>query len=121
MPFCHLTLRAPKPPPRFYPKSLNTIGNYIRKIRLDRGLWQRQVAAEIGVDTMTINNLETQRTTPSLRFMPPIIRFLDYDPFPAEPTQPLSAQLKGCRKRLGLSQERLARLLEVDESTVGKK
>lgn len=96
------------------------MGDHIRRIRLDRGLWQRQVAAEIGVDVTTLHNWETQRNTPSLRFMPRIIGFLGYNPYPTEPTQPLSAKLKTHRRQLGLSQERLAELLEVDESTVRK-
>lgn len=50
--------------------------------------------------------------------MPAIFRFLGYDPYPAEPSQPLSARLKACRRQLGLSQERLAGLLKVDESTI---
>ena len=48
--------------------------------------------------------------------MPAIIRFLGYDPFP--PANTLAEKLLLCRKTLGLSQEKLAKKLGVDESTL---
>jgi transcriptional regulator with XRE-family HTH domain len=37
---------------------------------------QRQVAERLGVDETTVTNWELNRTTPALRFLPAIIRFL---------------------------------------------
>ena len=58
MPFCRLTLRAPKPKPDGYPQHPETLGEHIRKRRMDLGFFQRQAAAEIGVSTATLWNWE---------------------------------------------------------------
>ncbi len=79
LPFCGLTLTALKPPDPAYPTELATVGNHIRKGRLDLGLLQREVAAEIGVDASSVYNWENGRTEPQLRHLPAIIRFLGYD------------------------------------------
>ena len=42
-------LRGRIPPPRWYPEHPQTLGDHLRKTRLDRGLWQEHVAAELGV------------------------------------------------------------------------
>jgi hypothetical protein len=44
------------PPSRAYPVSLNNIRDHIRKRRLDVKLLQKDVAAILSVDTMTVNN-----------------------------------------------------------------
>ena len=80
MPFCGFALTAPIPPDPAYPTELVTVGNRIRKRRLDLGLLQREVAAEIGVDASSVYNWENGRTEPELRHLPAIIRFLGYDP-----------------------------------------
>ena len=36
LPFCHVRLSGPKPLPKAYPKHLKTLGDHIRKRRLDR-------------------------------------------------------------------------------------
>ena len=51
LPFCYRSLSALKPNPPKYSQQLNTLGDHIRKRRLDLGLLQNQVAAQIGVDT----------------------------------------------------------------------
>jgi transcriptional regulator with XRE-family HTH domain len=42
-----------------------TLGERIKKWRLERGLFQRDLAKLIGVDEMTIVNWEKRRTKPS--------------------------------------------------------
>ena len=81
---------------------------------------QKQVAEIIEVDPFTVLNWETDATNPKFRHIPAIIRFLGYNPFPVLPDAPLHIRLKACRQRLGLSQEKLAKLLKVNESTVQK-
>jgi len=56
-----LRLKAPKPNFPKYPKELKTLGDHIRKRRLDLGLVKRQVAERIGVSEATIYNWGTQR------------------------------------------------------------
>ena len=80
LPFCDLAFRSPKPLDRAYPTELRTIGDHVRKRRLDLGLLQREAALRIGVDKTTVFNWEAGRTTPSLRARPAVITFLRYDP-----------------------------------------
>lgn len=45
MPCCHVHLQGQKRSPLGYPRELRTIGDHLRKRRLDLGLLQREVAA----------------------------------------------------------------------------
>jgi transcriptional regulator with XRE-family HTH domain len=58
---------------------LKTLGDHLRKRRLDLGLLQREVAQKLQVNQMTICNWEINRTSPQLRFIPRIITFLGYN------------------------------------------
>ena len=115
-PFCSLTLNFKKPLSKYYPKEINTLGDHIRKRRLDLGLFQKEVAEKIGVDAGTITNWERQRIPPSIRFIAPIIKFLGYDPLPCPNSFP--EKLKTLRQRMGLSQKKLAARLGIDPSTL---
>ena len=116
MPFCHLRLRAKKPANRGYTRELITIGDHIRKRRLDLGLQQNRVALLICVDKTTIVNWERGHRTPAIRHMPAIIRFLGYVPFSVGDSLP--ERLKAYRRIRGLSRKRLAQILDVDEGTL---
>ena len=83
LPFCHVQLIAWKPLPPAYPRELKTLGDHLRKRRLDLGLLQKQVADRLEVNAMTICNWETNRTSPQLRFVPRILSFLGYNPNPS--------------------------------------
>lgn len=120
MTFPSLTLKAKKPPSPLYPKSLTTIGDHLRKVRLDRGLRQRDVAGIIGADPFTVLNWETGATNPKLRYLPAIIRFLGYNPIPVDPALPLQVKLKARRWELGLSLKELAKNLKLNEYTIRK-
>jgi transcriptional regulator with XRE-family HTH domain len=118
LPFCHAHLKGPRPLPRSYPQVLATIGDHLRKRRLDLGLLQREVAERLGVDQTTVTNWELNRTVPALRFLPGIIRLIGYVPVASGPSP--ADRLRHSRRSLGLSQKRLAGLLGVDESTVAR-
>ncbi len=118
MPYCHLELKASRPPSPSYPKQINTIGDHIRKRRLDLGLLQKQIAKIIGVDETTILNWEGQRSTPALFCMPAIFRFLGYDPLPAAET--LRGKLTRYRLTHGITQKALAAKLGIDPCTLAR-
>src|SRR5215471_2376550 len=82
LPFCHVRLSTQKPKRSAYPKALMTLGDHISKQRLELGLFQREVAVQIGVDAMTIWNWECNESRPQIYHMPAIRRFLRYDPLP---------------------------------------
>ena len=118
MPFCGVTLRGQKPLPAVYRKELRTLGDHLRKRRLDLGLHQRDVARRIKVNVNTVTNWELNRTSPSLWFVPGIIRFLGHLPFSVDGS--LADRLKTYRRIHGLAQKRLATLLGVDPSTLAR-
>jgi transcriptional regulator with XRE-family HTH domain len=119
LPFCHIRLTASKPLPSAYPKSLKTLGDHLRKKRLDLKLLQKEVAEILGSDTTTVNNWEKNGTYPSLPFLPRIIAFLGYVPLAILPENP-GEKIAVYRRLAGLSQEKLARRLGIDPSTLGR-
>jgi len=119
LPFCYLTLLAKRPLEKAYPKTLKTIGDYLRKRRLDLGLYQKEVAVTIGVDTTTVYNWENNRTAPPLRFSPRIARFLHHELPTPKPTT-LGETIKRYRYLRGISQKGLASQLGVDPTTLAR-
>ncbi len=86
LPFCRATLlgiRCPKGPyfrkVNGYPTQPNTIGEAIRKRRLDLGLRQADVAEIIGCNQMTIVNWEKGHTDPRANKMDNVKNFLGID------------------------------------------
>ncbi len=85
LPFCHVRLRAQKPLPPAHPRELRTLGDHLRKRRLDLGLLQSEVAERLAVDETTIYNWERHRTQPARQLVPRILRFVGYTPRPRDP------------------------------------
>jgi len=104
------------PPPRGYPLSLATLGDHLRKVRLDRGLLQEEVARELGVSLGTVVNWEQNHTEVATRFLPRVVAFLGFDPRPAD--ELFGERIRALREGLGLSQVVLAKKLGVNASTV---
>jgi transcriptional regulator with XRE-family HTH domain len=110
-----------KPVASHYPYTLSTLGDHLRKRRLDLGLRQGDVAAQLAVNISTVTNWEKNYTAPPLSLIPRVIAFLGYDPRP-EPAESLSfdQQIVRARQRVGLSQKALAQHLGVDPGTLAK-
>lgn len=119
LPFCKVTLRARKPLAPAYPKTLKTLGDHIRKRRLDLRLLQKDVAQRLGVDEATIYNWETNRYSPSLSLIPKVIEFLGYVPFKASLTN-LSEKIKTYRQLLEITKKFLAKQLKIDPCTLSR-
>ena len=64
----------------------------------------------------TLVDWEANRHTPAVWFVPRIIAFLGYDPNPAPRT--FGEQIVAARRRHGLSRNRVAKLLGIDEGTL---
>ena len=118
MPFYHFHLRGRKAPPDGYPQELETLGDHLRKRRLDLALLQRQVAAGLGVHEASIYNWEKNRKSPQLRFVARITESLGYVP-DIGPSRTLGERIIATRRLLGLTQKELARRLGVDPEYVG--
>jgi transcriptional regulator with XRE-family HTH domain len=118
LPCCHVHLRGQKPVSPAYPRELRTLGDHLRKRRLNLGLLQREAAKRLEVNTATVTNWELGHSTPEFRSLPAILDFLGYDPRPQPGT--VGQALKRYRQGQGMSQEDLAGLLSIDPSTLAK-
>ncbi len=120
-----MTLKAARCPhgPYFtetkgYPANPQTIGEAIRKRRLDLNLRQSDVAERIGCDQMSVVNWEKGHSTPRVIHMAKVVEFLGYNPLPTGAT--IAEQLVAHRKARGLTQKIFARELGIDPSTLAK-
>lgn len=109
-------LKGQKPLSSAYPRELNTLGDWIRYRRLEQGLTQLQAGAIIGVSESCVTNWELGHTEPEICYVPAIIEFIGYCPY--TPTADLIARLRAIRWAFGLTQEKLAKLMGVDESSL---
>lgn len=117
LPLCTITLTA-----RTSTKPLailNTLGDYLKKRRLEFGLLQRDVAKILGVDTCTVTNWEKNHTKPMLRLLPKIVEFLGYDPMPGNP-KTLGEEALQYRRSKGMTQKELAKRMGIDPTTLSR-
>lgn len=111
-----LSTRKPESPA--CPQELKTLGDHLRKRRLELGLRQIDVAQQLGVAIQCISNWEHHRSSPKVYLIPRIVEFLGYSPF--ERPNNFPETLRAHRRAAGLSQERLAELTGIDESSLTK-
>ncbi|MDP3666864.1 MAG: helix-turn-helix domain-containing protein [Sediminibacterium sp.] len=119
MPFSRYDKQAKRPDPQGYPKEPKTIGEHLKKRRMDLGLYQAEAARLIGISEDCFCYWENERNRPRLYQYPAIIAFLGYYPFDHE-TQSFGGKIKRYKYTHGLSNEKLAKLLDVDEGTVAQ-
>ena len=117
LPFSRCEKTAPKPHPDGYPSHPVTIGEHLRKRRMDLGLYQAEVARRLQVSNDCLCYWENGRNVPRLYQYPSIIAFLGYYPFDHE-TSTFGGKIKKYKYEQGLSNEKLAKVLRVDEGTV---
>ncbi|TNE64221.1 MAG: XRE family transcriptional regulator [Bacteroidetes bacterium] len=70
------TLKAKRPKNPAYPAQLDTLGDHLRKTRLDRGLSQSELARLLNVTTDTITGWELNRHEPTAKLAKRISNFL---------------------------------------------
>ncbi len=116
LPGVPVTLTAPKPLP--FPAAPKTLGEHLRKRRIELGLLQRHVAKSVGVAVNTLMTWERDRAEPEPRYWSKIISFLGYDPNPAPET--LGEHLQARYRALGLPRKEVAARLQMDEGTLKK-
>src|ERR1700722_1814822 len=97
---CPLHISRPyRAPPRHWksnqkaPARPKTLGEQIKKHRLELRWLQRDVAAKIGISSPSISDWERGITSPSRRMKKKIREFLDYKPIPMLKKQPFDCQL----------------------------
>jgi transcriptional regulator with XRE-family HTH domain len=111
-----IQLKSLKPKPKGYPNEIITLGDHLRRRRLDLGLTQQQLAIKIKASKASIVSWEMNRYEPGVRYIPGIVSFLGY--FPYVPTTSSGIWLQQCRRCNGYSQEKLAKVMGSDESTI---
>ena len=116
LPSYKLRLKGQKPLPTAYPKALNTLGDWLRKTRLDQGLFQEEVAQILGVTEPSVTNWELGHSEPSVKHIPKIIEFIGYCPY--DPAAELVDRVEVVRRALGFTQEEFAQHLQIDESSL---
>jgi transcriptional regulator with XRE-family HTH domain len=117
VPFCPgvpLTLKSLRP--KDFSETPQTLGQHLKKRRKELGLFQRQAAAQMGMDTWTYLNWEKDKTVPVASRFRPVAEFLGYDPTPAPKT--LAEHLQAKRRDLGVTFSQVARHLGWDEGTL---
>ena len=103
--------------PSRIPQNLFSIGDHIKKKRLELKLTQLQLAKLIGVKEESIYNWEKNRSKPKIYLLPKIIEFLGHVPFEL-PRETIGDKIKSYRKEKGLSQRKLAKLWGVHQTTI---
>jgi len=94
----------------------STLGEHIKKRRLELKLTLKKAGKLLGTDERSIINWEKGRTVPKVYRLPAIIRFLGYNPLPEPRT--IAEQLVAKRLELGWSRKVASRHLGVDQSTL---
>ncbi len=107
----------PKPLGINYPRVPKTIGEHLRKRRMDLNLLQKDIAKVFGVVEETITNWENGHAILQVRYYPKLIAFLGYYPFPEDITT-IGGRIRKYRYSHGLSHKKMGKLLGVDGSTI---
>jgi transcriptional regulator with XRE-family HTH domain len=102
-----------------YPVQPSSVGEHLRKKRLDISLSQADVAKRLRVNEASVWNWENNRSCPSIRLIPRVIDFLGYVPDDSKP-ESLGQRIIAFRRLRGLTRKELARRLGVDPTTLAK-
>ena len=119
LPFSRYEKTMQKPHPQGYPVEPKTIGEHLRKRRMDLGLYQAEVARRFNVSEDCITYWENGRSVPQVRYYPQVIAFLGYYPFNHE-TDTFGGKITRYKNEHGLSYRKLAKLFDADPATVAE-
>src|SRR4051812_39233303 len=86
-----------------------TIGQHIRKRRIQLRMKQARLANEFGISEDTLTAWENERNIPQIHFYPKLISFLGYNPFSLD-TKSIGGQIYRYRTENGLSHRKLSRI-----------
>ena len=115
--FLQIELESDRPKDAAYPKTLTTIGDHLRKARLDKGMFQTEVADVLNVTTDSVTGWELNRHIPCISQMKGIISFLGYNPYEKE-NGTLRERFKAKRYAEGLTFRKAANIVGCDQRTL---
>ena len=116
MPSVRITLKALNPKESDFEAS--TLGEHLRKRRLELKLSQKAAAKRLGISWRTVFNWEKGNSAPAVESIPALIRFLGYDPFPMPIG--LSERLAVVRRAMVWTVKEAAQKVGVDSGTWGR-
>lgn len=99
-----------------YPENPRTLGEHLRKRRLNLYQTQEQVSMRFRISVTAYNYWEADRIAPKVNKWPEVVRFLGYDPSP--PPTNFREAVKALRRSLGLDKRKFAARLGVDVKSV---
>ena len=82
LPFCHLRLEGHRPRPKGYPEAPDSLGDHLRRWRMDGALTQAAAARLLRVQLNTVRAWERGRRSPAGPAMARVVALLGYDPSP---------------------------------------
>jgi len=100
-----------------YPVEVNTLGDCLRKVRLDRGLSQSDVGRIFNVSKVTISAWELNIYTPTLKYAKSIFAFIGFFPF-KDSELSFEKKLYYSRLILGDTQRQAAKIIGCDPSVL---
>jgi DNA-binding XRE family transcriptional regulator len=109
-----ILLKALKPLP--YLREPKTLGQHLKKRRLEQGLLQKDLRVRWQLEKETYANWEKDFTIPATKYWPNVIEFLGYDPSPT-PTS-IGESIRAYRRVKGLTRRELAKMVGCDEATL---
>lgn len=95
-----------------------TLGERLLNKRLEKGLFQKEVAVLLGVSEDAYRFWENGSSYPRIKYFPKIIEFLGYVPFEVDSSSSLSGKITLYRYLHGLTYREFGKLFGVDGSTI---
>ena len=102
-----------------FPLELKTIGDHLRKVRIERGIGQKEVANILNTSNRNVWRWENIGRIPTPPLMSRILTFIDYVPID-EKHDTLGEKLYWTRQIKGLTQVQLSRAIGISEQIVNK-
>jgi len=119
LPFCHIALKIKKPQSDSrYPKTINTLGDHVRRKRLDMGITQMKASEMMGVSYGSLREWERNKYQPWGCSLLKVYAFLGYCPW--RPVDTLPKKLTLWRESLGLTRKQLSARVEIQRSTIAR-
>jgi DNA-binding XRE family transcriptional regulator len=117
LPFSRFEISIKKPFGKDYPLEPKTLGDVIRRKRIEKNLLQKDVAKIIVVTEESIYNWENNHSKPQVKFYPAIKKFINEEVEQIN-SGSLSEQIKLYRIQKGLSAKRFGKIVKVNASTI---
>ncbi len=117
MPCLRFETETVKPREISYPEKPISIGDHIRKKRMDLKLLQKDVAIILNVSEDCVTYWENNRNKPQIKYYPHIIKFLGYCPFRLD-LSTFNGKISAYRLLNGLSQKSCAKIMNIDPKTL---